>query len=268
MSLLAITHSPSPRMHECQRTYVEHKSVDYEAARRQHAAYCRKLEGLGVTVRTLSVNQVYPDCAFIEDVAIVLDEVAVLASMGTESRLREPLGIEKELSLFREVCWIEPPAAIEGGDVLRVGRTLLVGLSSRTNRAGGAALARIVQRHGYRVVSVPVLGCLHLKTACTALPDGRLLVNPAWLDVRGLDAFERLSIPADEPWAANTLPINERVVLPANHVETAELIGGLGFEIEPLDISEFAKAEGGVTCLSILCELIAGMSPDESADSV
>jgi dimethylargininase len=241
-------------MHECQRTYVEHVSVDYEAARRQHAAYCRKLEGLDVSVRTLDVNQDYPDCAFIEDVAIVLDEIAILASMGTESRSPEPVAIEKELSLFREVCSIDPPAAIEGGDVLQIGCTLLVGLSSRTNLAGAAALAQIVERHGYRVVPVPVLGCLHLKTACTALPDARLLVNSTWVDVRFLDEFEQLSIPANEPRAANTLPINEHVLLPANHVETGDCLSRLGLKIEPIDISEFAKAEGGVTCLSILYE--------------
>jgi dimethylargininase len=131
---------------------------------------------------------------------------------------------------------------------------MLVGLSSRTNLAGAAGLAQIVERYGYRVITVPVHGCLHLKTACTALPDGRLLVNPAWLDVRGLDGFERLSIPKDEAWAASTLPINEQVLMPANHVATGDLLTRLGFKTALVDVSEFAKAEGGVTCLSILYE--------------
>ena len=254
MSTLAIVHTPSPYLHECQRTFVDATSIDYEAARQQHAAYSRKLEELGVTVRTLNVNEEYPDCTFIEDVAVVLDEVAILASMGTESRSLEPMAIAQELSSFRQLRRIKPPARIEGGDVLQVGRSLLAGLSSRTNRAGVTALARIVQHYGYRVIPVPVRACLHLKTACTALPDGRLLVNPAWLDVQALDGFARLSVPTDEPWAANTLPINGRVLLPADHVQTGDRMRRLGFEIEPLDISEFAKAEGGVTCLSILVE--------------
>ncbi len=236
------------------RTYVNQTSVDYSVARRQHASYCRKLEEVGVSVRTLCVNQQYPDCAFIEDVAIVLDEVVIVAAMGTASRSLEPDAVQEELSLFREVRRIETPATIEGGDVLRVDRTLLVGLSSRTSLAGAVELAQIVKRYGYRVIPVPVHNCLHLKTACTALPNGQLLVNPMWLDWTNLTEFDRLSIPADEPWAANTLSINERVLLPANHVKTAELISQVGFRIDPIDISEFAKAEGGVTCLSLLVD--------------
>ena len=250
--MLALTHIPSPNMHQFARTYVNPTTVDYSAARRQHANYCHKLEEVGVSVRTLCVNQQHPDCAFIEDVAIVLDEVAILSIMGTASRSLEPAAVQKELSLFREIRHIEPPATIEGGDVLRVDRTLLVGLSSRTSLAGAVKLVQIVQRYGYRVIPVPVLNCLHLKTACTALPNGQLLVNPMWLDMRSLTNYDHLAIPADEPWAANTLPINERVLLPANHVQTGELISQVGFRIEPIDISEFAKAEGGVTCLSLL----------------
>ena len=250
--MLALTHVPSPNIQQCQLTYVDHTSIDYELACRQHSEYCRTLEGLAISVRRLDVNLNYPDSTFVEDVAIVLDEVAILNSMGSTSRRGEPAGIWKELGSLRAVVRIDPPATIEGGDVLRVGRTLLVGLSSRTNRAGANALAQIVEPRGYQVVLVGVRGCLHLKTACTALPSGQLLVNPAWLDMQALNAFRTQTIPLDEPWSANTLPILDRVLLPKSHVRTDQLIRRLGFETERVDISEFAKAEGGVTCLSIL----------------
>ena len=210
------------------------------------------LRRCGADVRTLVVNRGMPDSVFIEDTAVILDEVAVLASMGAPSRRAEPAGIEPELRKYREVERIEPPATVEGGDVLRVGRTLLAGLSSRTNAAGMGALRAIVRRFGYEVRPVPVRRCLHLKSACAALPDGRLLVNPAWLEVRALRGFALVRVPGPEPDAANALLVGERVCLSAAHPRTADLVRGLGFDVQTIDLSEFAKAEGCVTCLSLL----------------
>jgi dimethylargininase len=206
----------------------------------------------GADVHTLVVNRGLPDSVFIEDTAVVLDEVAVLASMGAPSRRAEPAGIEPVLCKYREVELIDPPATVEGGDVLRVGRTLLVGLSSRTNVAGMEALQAVVRQFGYEVRPVPVRRCLHLKSACTALPDGRLLVNPAWLEVRALEGFALVRVPNAEPDAANALVVGAHVCLPASHPRTAELVRGLGFDVQTIDLSEFAKAEGCVTCLSLL----------------
>lgn len=251
-NMLAITHVPSPHMEQCQRTYVARASIDYGRAVRQHAAYCQVLRHCGADVCTLDVNRDLPDGVFVEDTAIVLDEVAVLASMGTATRRPEPAGIEPEVRKYREVHRIELPATLEGGDVLCVGRTLLVGLSARTNAAGVSALEAVVRRYGYRVVAVPVRQCLHLKTACTALPDQRLLVNPAWLDVQALQGFEQVRIPEEEPWAANAACVGTSVCVAADHVRTAAMIRSFGFVVHPIDLAEFAKAEGGVTCLSIL----------------
>lgn len=250
--MLAITHVPSRRMEQCTRTYVASTPIDYGQALCQHEEYCRTLRQCGADVHTLEVNSELPDCAFIEDTAIVLDELAVLASMGEPSRRVEPAGIEPELKRYREVHRVSLPATIEGGDVLRVDKTVLVGVSSRTNTTGVMALEQIVRRCGYRVLTVPVHGCLHLKTACTALPDGRLLVNPAWLDTNALRDFESILVPDEEPWAANVAHIGTSVCISSTHVRTAELIREMGFDVRPVDISEFAKAEGGVTCLSIL----------------
>jgi dimethylargininase len=236
----------------CQLTYAARVPIDHAQALRQHAAYCQALREDGAEVRMLDVNRDLPDCVFIEDTAVVLDEVAILTSMGTASRRAEVTGIEPELRKYRAVERIEAPATLEGGDVLCVGRTLLVGLSSRTNRAGVQALEAIVRRHGYTVVPVPVQGCLHFKTACTALDDQCLLVNPAWFDARPLRGFELIAVPEEEPWAANVARVGGRVWMAARHVRTADRVRGLGYPVRTLDLSEFAKAEGGVTCLSLL----------------
>ena len=250
--MIALTHIPSPNMQACERTFVPHAPIDHALALTQHAAYCEALRKCRANVVTLDVNSHQPDSTFIEDTAIVLDEVAVLCSMGAASRRDEPAAIEPILRAYREVVRVEPPAAIEGGDVLRVGRTLFVGQSCRTNAAGIAVFAAIAGRYGYRIAAVPVRACLHLKTACTALPDGRLLTNPAWIDVSALAGHELTHVPDEEPWGANTVLVRDKMLLAAAHVQTAELIRRLGFAVQPINLSEFAKAEGGVTCLSLL----------------
>jgi dimethylargininase len=250
--MLALTHRPAPNLESGQRTHVARVPIDYGLAVRQHAAYCQALRDNGATVRVLDVNGGLPDATFIEDAAVVLDEVAVLASMGTAARRDEPARIEAELSKHRPLYRIELPATLEGGDVLRVGRVLLVGMSARTDAAGAGALEAIARPHGYRVVPVPLRGCLHLKTACTALPDGTLLVNPGWVDLPCLRGFETVCVPEGEPWAANTLPVGGAVCLAAGHERTADLLSRRGFAVRVIDLSEFAKAEGGVTCLSLL----------------
>ncbi|HEY2412295.1 MAG TPA: arginine deiminase family protein [Pirellulaceae bacterium] len=250
--MLALTHLPSSKLQACERTFVAHEEIDYERALTQHAAYCDALRACRVRVVTLNVNADQPDSTFIEDIAVVLDEVAVLASMGTASRRDEPRAIEPIIREHREMVRIESPATLEGGDVLRVGRTLLVGTSCRTNHAGIALFAAIVERFGYRVMPIPIRECLHLKTACTVLPDGRLLINPAWINKSALTDFDLIEIPTDEPWAANVCLVNSNMLLPAAHARTANLIDSLGFAIRAVELSEFAKAEGGVTCLSLL----------------
>jgi dimethylargininase len=250
--MIALTHQPSPNMQACERTFVPVLPIDFDLAVQQHAAYCQALANCGAKVRILAANAALPDCAFIEDTAVVVDEVAMICSMGTPSRHAEPTGIEPVLREYRPVERILSPATLEGGDVLRIGRRLLVGESSRTNAAGIAALNMIAGRFGYRITSIPVRGSLHLKTACTALPDGRLLANPAWLDVALLADFDLIHVPAAEPWAANLCLVGDTVLLPAAHVQTAELISRCGFVVRTVEITEFSKAEGGVTCLSLI----------------
>src|SRR5262245_123236 len=250
--MIALTHTLSPKLHAGERTFVPHAAIDHARAIEQHAAYCQLLTECGAKVETLDVSPDLPDSVFIEDTAVVLDEVAIMASMGAASRRDEPRRIEPYLRQYREVVRIQAPATLDGGDVLRVGRKLLVGQSHRTNAAGIAALAMFAGRHGYTVEAVPVHGCLHLKTACTALPDGRLLMNANWIDASALHDFELVPVPETEPWGANTLAIGDSVIMSCEHARTIELVSQLGFRVKPVDLAELAKAEGGVTCLALL----------------
>lgn len=251
--IVAITHVPSPRMNDAVRTFIDVHEIDLDLAALQHEEYRRVLERAGAQVVLLDVNREHADAVFVEDTAVVLDEVAILTSMGAPSRRDEVRGVEVELRRHRaEIARIEAPATLEGGDVLRVGRTLFVGATARTNRAGFDALERIAGRFGYDVRSVAVDGCLHLKTACTALPDGTVLVSPRWLDARDLVGSPILHVAETEPDAANVALVGERVVMAAAHPRTVDLVRGRGFQVDTVDLSEFAKAEGCATCLSIL----------------
>jgi dimethylargininase len=252
MAPIALTHAPSPQIACALRTHHAPAVIDQRIALCQHQAYCEALRNRGISVRVLDVNLAHPDSVFIEDTAVVLAEIAVLCSMGAPSRQLEPAGIEPELRKYRPVEHLPPGATLEGGDVLVVGRDLLVGLSARTNLAGILALQEIAARHAHRVHPVPVRDCLHLKSACTALPDRTLLINHDWLDLDAIRAWKCIPVAAGEPLAANVLPIGQDVFVAAEHVRTADLIRSRGFTVVPIDHSEFAKADGGITCMSLL----------------
>jgi dimethylargininase len=249
--LIAITHVPSPNLQSGERTYVGHGPIDAALASQQHEQYRDALRACGASVLILDENRDLPDCVFVEDTAIVLDEVAVMMSMGAESRRPEPPAIEAALRRFRHIEHVRLPATIDGGDVVRARRALYVGASPRTNAAGIAALRHIVTRFGYTVTAVPVRGCLHLKSGCSALPDGRFLVNADWIDVSPLPADQLVPVPPAEPWAGDVLAIDSSIIASDAFPETISLLGN-GFRVIPVSVSEFAKAEGGVTCLSLV----------------
>jgi dimethylargininase len=263
--MIALTHVPSPKMNAGLRTFVDRVPIDSNLAMRQHVEFRRMLGRCDALVRTIDGNRDLPDAAFVEDAAIILDEVAVLTSMGAADRRFELPVIAHELVKYRKLARIEPPASLEGGDVLVVGRTLLVGLSSRSDAAGIMALEGILGEYGYTVVCVPVKQSLHLKTACTALDDRTLLLNPNWLDTEPLAGYELVTVPEQEPWAANVLRVGGRIALAAAHPRTADLIRNRGLLVETVDLSEFAKAEAGITCLCVLFEPLPMSDPGSSS---
>ncbi len=249
--LIAITREPSPRMERGERTYVDDQAIDGALALAQHDGYQSALKQCGARVIRLAGSAELPDCVFVEDTAIVLDEIAVMMSMGAASRRDEAPVVETALNEFRTVAHVRLPAKIDGGDVVRSGHDVFVGLSQRTNAAGVDALRGILAPFGYAVTGVPVLRCLHLKSACSALPDGRLLVNA---NLVGASALHRevVAVPKAEPLAGDVLVIGERIIVSDAFPETSAVLSSLGWDVIQVSVSEFAKAEGGVTCLSLV----------------
>jgi len=252
--LKAIVHVVSPNIQDCVLTYIVRTTVDHARIVAQHHAYCELLKSHGAEVVTLSRSTNQPDATFIEDTAVVLDEVAIIGNMGVSSRRAEVAAVEQELLRHRPIARIQSPATLEGGDVLLAGNTIFVGKSSRTNKAGQRALQHIVGRFDYTVVPVEVCDCLHLKTACTALNQHSLLVNPDWVNIDLFSEFNVVTVDPDEPWAANTLRLGDVLIMHSGFPKTRALLGELGFKIETIDISEFLKTEAGLSCLSILLD--------------
>lgn len=250
----ALTHVPSTRMAECELTFIDAEPIDPVRARAQHAAYVAALEALGARVEVVETHPECPDSVFIEDRAIVLDEIAITTSMGSVERRAELSGMDELLAPYRSIAAIEPPGRLEGGDVLRMGRTLFVGASCRTDAEGITHLAHCVEPFGYHVEPVPVFGCLHLKTGVTALDEGTVVINPDWVDESAFAGLRRIRVDPHEPWAANTLTLGGTTLVQEGQAQTVRQIERAGFPTRAVDISEFARAEGGLTCLSLIFE--------------
>lgn len=251
-AVIALTHKPSVELARCELTCIERQPLDFQRAVQQHDRYCDLLREAGATVRTLDVNGDFPDSVFVEDTAVALDEIVVLTTMGSAIRRRELSAMELEIAKDRPVVRMPLPGRLDGGDVLRIGRTFYVGVSSRTDEAGIDAFRQIVREHGHEVVPVAVTGCLHLKTACTALDDVTVLLNPHWVDSEPLRRFNKVAVSTAEPWAANALRLPRWLCMASAFPRTLECVRGLGHEVREVDISEFSKAEAGLTCMSLL----------------
>ena len=246
----ALVRALGPRLDAGVVSHIARRPVDLARARRQHEAYVAALAAVGWRIRQVPPADEQPDSVFVEDTVVVCDDLAVLARPGTPQRRAEVRGAEevvRELGL--ELARIEAPGTLDGGDVLQVGDTVYVGRSGRTNDDAFCQLARLLGALGRRVVAVPVTGCLHLKSAMTALPDGTLIGLPDRVDTSVLPGLRV----APEPAGAHVLPLGaNRVLLAASAPRTAELLAAEGYEISCVDISEFEAREGCVTCLSIL----------------
>jgi dimethylargininase len=250
----AITRSISPAMNQCELAYLPRQAIDIARADGQHRQYESCLRELGVRVISLEPEPDLPDAVFVEDPAVVVDEVAVLTRMGAEPRRREAQSLARALAPFRPLRWLREPATLEGGDVMRVGRTLYVGASVRTNAEGIRQLAEALSPFGYEVRAVEVRGCMHLKTGCTYLGERTLLANRGWIDAGAFQGFRIIDVAPAEPWAANVLRIGDTLVMPDAFPATASLLERQGWKVRALDTSELMKAEAGMTCMSILFE--------------
>ena len=239
-------------MQDCELSYLPRTAIDMTLAHAQHRAYEQALAALGCRVQSLPA---LPDCAdsvFVEDTAVVLDEVAVITRPGAESRRSESAAMGAALEPYRELRYIEDPGTLDGGDVLQIGDTLYVGLSARSSAAGIAQLRAAVVPFGYRVEAVTLQGCLHLKTAATLAAPELLLLNPAWVDGLQFQGVESLSVDTREPHGANAVLLDGKVIYPASCPRTRERLERRGIGVTAVDMSETEKAEGGVTCCSLV----------------
>jgi dimethylargininase len=247
----AILRRPSASMESGERTHLDRAPIDPALALAQHAAYAEALSAAGAQVMVLEGDDALPDCAFVEDVALTLPELCVVLNPGAASRRAEVDAVAAVLPRDRPVDRLAA-GTMDGGDVLVVGRRIFAGLSTRTTREGIEALAAAVAPHGYQVTGVPVPGALHLKTAVTALDRETLAINPAWIDPAAFPGFRLITTAEGEPFGGNTLTVGATLFVQAATPRTAAAIAAAGFAPQPLEIGEFAKAEAGLTCLSLI----------------
>ncbi len=249
----AITREVSPALAACELSFVPRTPIDIGRAQAQHAAYCRALQVLGCEVITLPAEAAFPDSVFVEDVALAFDEVAIATRPGAESRRDEGAAVLEVLGGFRRVLRIEAPGMLDGGDVLRIGRQVFVGISARSNEAGRAQLRELLAPFGYMVEGVATRDCLHLKSAVTQVADDAVLVNPAWLaDAATFAEYRRIEVDPAEEHAANAVRVGDALLYPDCFPRTLQRLRTAGVEVTTVDVSELQKAEGAVTCCSIL----------------
>lgn len=249
---LALTRAVSARLRDCELTHLDRSPIDLERAREQHAGYVAALRALAVQVIELPALDALPDSVFVEDVAIVLDEVAVLTRPGAPSRQPEVEAIAPALAAQRVLARISAPGTLDGGDVLVLGRTLRIGLSGRSNQAAIAELGTLLAPHGYTVQAQAVRGCLHLKSAVTVLDAETLLIQPAWVDPADFPGWRLLTVDPREAHAANILKAGDGWIYPDNFPRTLERLARAGYAVTTVDVSELQKAEGAVTCCSLV----------------
>src|SRR5688572_11851732 len=254
--LMALTREISPALESCQLTHLPRVPIDLNRAREQHAAYEWALVEEGCTVRRLDSGSDMPDAVFIEDTAVVLEEGAVICRTGAESRRAETPGVVEALVRHgRPLQQIKAPGTLDGGDVLVIGREVFVGASARTNRAAIDQLSGMLAAVGYTVRAVPVRGCLHLKSAVTAVAPDTLLINRAWVPAETFRGLSLIDVDPEEPHAANGLTVGDAVIYPSSFPRTRARLERRGVRIRPVEVDELQKAEGAVTCCSLIFEL-------------
>jgi dimethylargininase len=246
---------------DCELTHLQRVPIDVASARAQHAEYERTLASLGCEVVQVPAADELPDSVFVEDIAIVLDEIAVITRPGAASRRPETVDVAETLGAFRQLQFLTEPAALDGGDVLRLGRVLYVGLGTRTNAAGARQLAECISSYGYEVRGIPVDACLHLKSAITEVAPGVVVINPEWVNGQMFPDHAIIEVDPSEPAAANVLRIGDTVVAPAAHPRTNARLASAA-RVRTVDLSELAKAEGAVTCCSLLVEPMNPLNPE------
>jgi dimethylargininase len=252
--LMALTRAVPASLERCELTHLARSPIDVVLAARQHAAYEDALRAAGCAVVRIPPEPDRPDSVFVEDTAVVLDEVAVITRPGASSRRGETASTMAALRAWRPLVSIDDPGTIDGGDVLVAGRTVFIGIGARSNAEGLCQMARHLAPFGYHVRGVEVAGCLHLKSAATLLSASSVLVNPAFVNPRVFAPLEAVPVAPEEPSAANALLVGGRVIYSPAYPRTLGILERRGARVALVDLGELAKAEGALTCCSIIFE--------------
>jgi len=249
---IAITRQVSPDINQCELTHIAREPIDYERARAQHKRYQQALRTLGLDVISLDAEPDLPDSVFVEDVALVLDECAIMLNPGAASRRPEVASVEKALAPYREIFRIQPPGTVDGGDILTVDRTVHVGISSRSTKNAIEQIKVILEPRGYQVRAVNVTGCLHLKSAVTQVSKDTLLINPEWVSRDDFPGMQFIEVDPSESYAANAILVDDTIIYPSSFPKTKAKLEKAGINLVIVDADELAKAEGAVTCCSLI----------------
>jgi dimethylargininase len=251
---VAITRDVSSRFNECEITHIDRTPIDLEVARKQHKEYIKALSELGCQLVELPEEADLPDSVFVEDTAVILPEVAIITRPGADSRKPEIESIEKAVSPYRKIVHVTEPGTIDGGDVLVLGKNIYIGLSTRSNQTAIEQIQKLLDPYEYKVIGVEMHDCLHLKTAVTGVEENTILINKNWVDLHHFRNFDCIEVDASEPFAANCLPVNGEIIFPTEFPKTSAKLKTRGYKIRPVTVGELAKAEGAVTCCSLIIE--------------
>jgi len=234
----------------CVRTGSE--KIDVNLAKRQHAEYCNALQKLGLKLIWVKGDNTLPDSCFVEDTAVIFEDKAVICNMKVESRANEVVEVVRVLEKLKDVHYIKPPATIDGGDVLRIENFVFVGLSTRTNLNAVDQLRKILEKTKIKIFPVKVQNVLHLKSACTYLGNHCVILSRGHFNTDILRDYKRIVAPKGEEYSADCLTINGTVLMATGYPRTKKLVENQGFPVKQLDVSEFRKGGGALTCLSII----------------
>jgi len=252
MKIIGLVRRPSPALHTGERTHIERNPINFALAEEQHAQYVEALREAGVKIVEVSAAADLPDSVFVEDTALALDSMAVMARSGAVSRRGETPAVAAILSDYCYLVQTPPVACFDGGDVLIIGRTVYIGRTTRTNQAAIDFLTTLLRQYYYEVVPISISGGLHLKSGVTYLGNNMVLINPTWIPIEAFAKHEQIEVDPDEPMGANALPVGNRLLMSASYPRTAKRVEAHGLMPRLIDIGEFHRAEGGLTCLSIL----------------
>lgn len=250
--VIAITRQVSPRFNECEITHIDRSPIKIDIARAQHEGYTQALKDVGCDVIELPAEADLPDSVFVEDTAFILPEAAVITRPGADSRRPETESIIRALRPYRELFFIQEPGTLDGGDVLVLDKDIFVGMSTRSNQAAVDQMNALLGKFGYRAQGVELHDCLHLKSAVTRVDAKMLLINRNWVDAHHFANFDLLDVEPSEPFAANCLPVNSEIIFPAAFPKTRAKLEARGYKIRSVQVDELAKAEGALTCCSLI----------------